>query len=889
MSKTFLIFPVFIVAVSIGTYIFNDRVNSGNFRSFASINTKEEYEYQRNIVFNKIEKDYRKNIKKIFENKCFDCHDSTVNHAPYANIVSKTLGKVLPETFDLVGHKVDGLKKFDYSKGIFGDLEEEETGLGILGALEAVAADEVVMPLESYTNVYRSKKLTSDEKNEIEQFTRDAKLELNQFYEVYGTRFSDVKSQNILTKESQQFLDITNKYCLRCHNNNDRDGGFGLINDLEKLASSKYIDKENPNNSLLLKQIIGGQDASMPPFGEKLSEQDVQIVKEWIVYIAQGGKVIDENAITQVVNNSSNKVQNITKLVEEQIFDDIPNIEQDKLKSTRYVTFTHLMNTHTSDEIENFYIKGFNKLINSLSWKKDLVKLEAVSEEKFVYKIDIRKLGWSSKNWQQIFSQYPYFIVSNKTKGELLSRIFESGEALPYIRGDWFISEASQPPLYHDILQLPETEQELERMLGLNTINNIKNGEVIRAGFYDSGVSQHNRLIERHKIRDGYYWKSYDFDGSDAKKDLLKRPFSPFDSLTKSLTFDHAGGEVIFSLPNGMQAYYLAEADGTRIDRGPTAIVQDIFRKDKTVVNGISCMNCHFQGMKRKDDEIRELADFHNAYQSHTKQVRILYPGNDELNKAYDMDQERFEEASVGLEISTFSQSSEPVFNAVKRYDNSVDLAKAANELGVEVSKIINSQTIEKDIIYRLSRGAVSRKAFEKLFPTLAHDLELIDESYKTYSSAANEFRLIKKPRPVDKEEQKKKVSLCKSELKEFLANESEVFIGLLGKKSSSIIKYCEATQYPEELVACTKGKIPTVEHPMGKFSLCSRSQHPGEFGECYAFITENFSTKSLYACLGSLEPLKMVTCVKDKIDFTSSLSEKESFLYKCYKKFKAN
>ena len=36
---------------------------------------------------------------------------------------------------------------------------------------------------------------------------------------------------------------------------------------------------------------------------------------------------------------------------------------------------------------------------------------------------------------------------------------------VPAIHIDWFIANASLPPLYHDILELPETDSELEALL----------------------------------------------------------------------------------------------------------------------------------------------------------------------------------------------------------------------------------------------------------------------------------------------------------------------------------------------------------------------------------------------------------------------------------------
>ena len=87
---------------------------------------------------------------------------------------------------------------------------------------------------------------------------------------------------------------------------------------------------------------------------------------------------------------------------------------------------------------------------------------------------------------------------------------------VPFVYVDWFLANASLPPLYHDILDLPETDRELEQQLEVNVKRNIDTApgvRVWRAGFNDSGVSTNNRVVERHTSQYGAYWKSYDFAG----------------------------------------------------------------------------------------------------------------------------------------------------------------------------------------------------------------------------------------------------------------------------------------------------------------------------------------------------------------------------------------
>ena len=76
-------------------------------------------------------------------------------------------------------------------------------------------------------------------------------------------------------------------------------------------------------------------------------------------------------------------------------------------------------------------------------------------------------------------------------------------------------------------------------------------------------MSKNNRLIERHTIPTGYFWTSYDFKGDRPKQSLFVHPLGP----DGADGFKHDGGETIFSLPNGFQAYYLNTATAPALTR----------------------------------------------------------------------------------------------------------------------------------------------------------------------------------------------------------------------------------------------------------------------------------------------------------------------------------
>ena len=144
-------------------------------------------------------------------------------------------------------------------------------------------------------------------------------------------------------------------------------------------------------------------------------------------------------------------------------------------------------------------------------------------------------------------------------------------------------------------------------------------------------MSKHNRLIERHTIPTGYFWTSYDFKGDRPEQSLFVHPLGP----DGADAFKHDGGETIFSLPNGFQAYYLNTAPGARLDKGPTEIVLDDSQLDRAVTNGISCMGCHNQGIRQGTDEIRKhvLADRTFSKEVRTD-VEALYPSQRGVQEA---------------------------------------------------------------------------------------------------------------------------------------------------------------------------------------------------------------------------------------------------------------
>jgi hypothetical protein len=233
------------------------------------------------------------------------------------------------------------------------------------------------------------------------------------------------------------------------------------------------------------------------------------------------------------------------------------------------------------------------KLLNSLSRDSKVLKMRTIDPEKTIVAFNLDDLDWEGEDWSRVIGPYPYAM---RPDAKVYDKVASAtGTPLPWIRGDWFAFAASRPPLYYDLLKLPTTFGELEKQTDVDVLTDIEKFLVKRAGFQKSGVSKHNRLIERHAIPPGYFWTSYDFKGDRPEQSLFIHPLGP----AGPNAFRHDGGETIFSLPHGFQAYYLNTAAGDRLAKGPTEIVLDDSQLDRAVTNAISCFGCHNQGIRQ--------------------------------------------------------------------------------------------------------------------------------------------------------------------------------------------------------------------------------------------------------------------------------------------------
>ena len=514
---------------------------------------------------------------------------------------------------------------------------------------------------------------------------------------------------------AQQAYAIFERSCLNCHGPH---GAFteAIIIDHASLIETGVVIPRKPGASTLYQRLIEKRVERRMPLGQPpLSPAAITTVRQWILAGApnwetpeQSGPFITPKKMLETIEKHVNSLAPFDRTY------------------ARYFTMTHLYNAGETVEALHAYQRALSKLVNSLSWERKVIKPKPIDPEETIFYIDLRDYEWEigTNRWTQIEQVYPYSIEFDApTQTSLRQKLTSLSEKMncevPFVHVDWFLATASLPPLYHDILDLPETDRELEARLEVNVVENLRNAagrRVWRAGFNDSGVSNYNRVVERHTSRYGAYWKSYDFAGSIGTQNIFTHP----------LSFTHDGGEIIFNLPNGLQAYYLADAGGNRLDAAPINIVSNPAASDPTVRNGLSCIGCHTEGMKDFEDQVHDVVKKNPKPPFDKDRALRLYTEQATMDALLDEDTARYRQALEAAGV-TFG-GIEPIQRFYEAFWSPLSAAASAAAVGLEAQpflRIIRSNRVLQSLgLLVLENGTIKRDAWTSNFTQIVFALD---------------------------------------------------------------------------------------------------------------------------------------------------------------------
>ncbi|HEY0710706.1 MAG TPA: hypothetical protein VGG33_28135 [Polyangia bacterium] len=401
-----------------------------------------------------------------------------------------------------------------------------------------------------------------------------------------------------------EVANILQSRCAGCHTYGQADpSGWGSVLDVSRMIDADVIVPGDPNASRLIDRISVAGD--MPPTGDRVPSTDVQVLRAWITNMKRpAAKPMSDLDVLDALAADQLSLR-------------------DRVADYRYVSFAHFVGEGRSAKEMEVVRQVFAFILNSLSRRGQIVAPQTIDPAKSIFRVRLSDLGWDAALWDTLTAFYPYCLRSDLAGHLALYQ--QLGTEAPVVRGDWFLATATKAPLYDLLIDLPRTLDELGTRLGVNINDDINHPgqaeptNLTRIGFRRSGVALHNRLLERHLGSAGQYlWISYDFDSNVGRADLMANPLGPRnrDRQNFTHTFEHAGGEVIFTMPNGLQGYMVVDAIGNRIAEVPLDVARDPRRRNGVVENALSCYGCHGAAgllKPRELDEVPRYVDTHIA------------------------------------------------------------------------------------------------------------------------------------------------------------------------------------------------------------------------------------------------------------------------------------
>lgn len=187
-------------------------------------------------------------------------------------------------------------------------------------------------------------------------------------------------------------------------------------------------------------------------------------------------------------------------------------------------------------------------------------------------------------------------------KGDVIALAALTGTDFPVFEFYWFVANVLVEPRYHEILGLDDRVETVERLAGLDALGAERRGSKTRGAVLLSEVGERNRVLERFptlsKFGRGTFQRSLDFKTSVRRQNVLSNLL-----VRKADAF-----EVIWTLDNGLQGFFIADGKGNRLDKADPDVAQDNRTKfrDHQVRTAYKCMACHLteKGWMPVEDEV---------------------------------------------------------------------------------------------------------------------------------------------------------------------------------------------------------------------------------------------------------------------------------------------
>jgi len=494
--------------------------------------------------------------------------------------------------------------------------------------------------------------------------------------------------------------------------------GMNYIDDIDQLVATGKIVPLNSAGSRVIQRMVRRE---MPPVGSGLPEvtdADINTVAQyidnprfWPEAAPTGGNCTDDGQVVTF----DDIFQNINDDLNEQDDDDLPFL--------RYVSISNRFTAGQCADALDRDRQGLVKMLNMLSIDPTITEPEPVAgTDETLYRIDIRDYQWDraidvegtnfADVWEAIAANNPYAV---EFVGDDADDAKDDTQTLfPVQFADQMMDVAVIGNLYYAIIDVDVNDtlsNFVANELLVDVDQNILDEEdgTIRAGTTKSRISRQDRVVERHDlgIRNGALWQSFDFEDVNNNESIFEDPFN----------FIAGGTEAIFTLPNGMLGFIIADANDAIVE--DSDILLDTNQNNFRAVTSVSCSNCHAAGFIPVIDEVRDIA-LANAREiglnrDEVEQLESIYVTPQEFARQVTDDSQNFYQRAL-QSASLPVQGGDPISATFLRFDQDVRIEDAAGDLGLTPDELADTLNLLNPVLSVLDRGSLDRDDFTDVY-----------------------------------------------------------------------------------------------------------------------------------------------------------------------------
>lgn len=503
---------------------------------------------------------------------------------------------------------------------------------------------------------------------------------------------------------------ILDQYCLSCHVSPGKITDYAVA----KAWAGEIIRRMN----------LPAQNNDHMPKGTapQLEDSEKQILRRWV----------DDGALEKCADIPPTEYDQLDD-IEGAILEDLNTLPVDDRPNARYLVTTHMLDGQNLSAGGTAH-KAIDKALNGLNDVTQDIFL-ATDVGRGIFRFDLQTYGMDRNDWLAIEQADKLEQETFTTQGQIIKALTNTRK--PYFHGDNFIDVTHRnSAIYYRLLGIPAKIGDLQAKIGVRFNTALRDLDTTFIGNSTSRIAeQKNRLVVRvseDRTQDAYYWQSFDINQIvDAKKNLFQFPLLQAVGGQSNYRFD--ASEVIYTLPNGLQAYALFDGIGNRQNAAPVDVVTDVDSPLSPVINNAnSCSRCHNAGLIPMQDQILSHVTA-NASQFPSGDVQLvkrIYKGANAVNATFLHDNGLFARALTRLGLSALEK--DPLNVVTDRLLLNWNLRQASSFLFLSDSdflQALETSAVAKAQIGQLATGGtVTFVQFQQVLPQLVKDARLFQD-----------------------------------------------------------------------------------------------------------------------------------------------------------------